>query len=227
MVCNKFIVDLINWMHISEDGILKLKRNIESDHNTITAEIQISDAEIPPKKKRVVWRLNAPEEHWKKFDYELRKLEPKTTQLFASVTDNFDSAYKKFTNGVDTAAPASIGKTTLKNKGGKIVSEELRILRKRKNELRHVLKSDPSHRDQIVQKLKEIQIKIQNEILIEKTKLTNSRFKKMIEDKNRKSYWNETKKINSNSTNESLTVKNEQGKREYNPEKIKETHANH
>ena len=49
-------------MHIDEEGILKLKGNVDTDHNTITAKIQIEEAKIPPKEKKVVCRLNAPEE---------------------------------------------------------------------------------------------------------------------------------------------------------------------
>ena len=116
MVRHKSISDIINWMHIDEEGILKLKGNVDTDHNTITAKIQIEEAKIPPKEKKVVWRLNAPEEHWKKLDHKLRKLEPKITQLFEAVTDDMNTAYKKFTSGVDAAARVSIGKTMLKNK---------------------------------------------------------------------------------------------------------------
>ena len=65
MVYNESILDIINWMQIDEEGLLKLKGNTDTDHNTITAEILISDAEIPPKQKTVVWRLNAPDENWK------------------------------------------------------------------------------------------------------------------------------------------------------------------
>ena len=50
--CHKSIIDIINWMRIDEEGLLKLKGNIDTDHNTITAEIQINNAEIPPKEKK-------------------------------------------------------------------------------------------------------------------------------------------------------------------------------
>ena len=95
MVCNESIVDMVNWMRIDEEGIFKLKGSTDTDHNTITAEIHMPDIEIPPKQKTVVWRLNGPEENWKKFDKELKKLEGKAYQWFQAVENDINPAYSK------------------------------------------------------------------------------------------------------------------------------------
>ena len=119
-------------MRIDETGILKLKGSTDTDHNTITAEIHITDIEIPPKPKTVVWRLNAPEENWKKFDHELKKLEVKAYQWFQTVENDINPAYKKLMKGIDAAARISLGKTTLKNRRGKYSSNEIKQLRQKK-----------------------------------------------------------------------------------------------
>ena len=71
------------------------------------------------------------------------------------------------------------------------------------------------------QQFKDIQEELRNAILVERTNETNAKFQKMIADKSRTTFWGHIKKINRNSANECLTVKNQQGRREYNPEGLK------
>ena len=143
------------------------------------------------------------------------------------VEDDINPAYKKLTKAIDAAARISLGKTTLKNTSKRYVSDEIKRLRHEKKMIQHELKSGTCNRPELILKVKEIQIKLQNEILAVKTDITNRKFKEMIADKSKRNYWKATKKINRNSTNECLTVKNKQGKREYNPDNIKDTVADH
>ena len=73
-----------------------------------------------------------------------------------------------------------------------------------------------------ITQFKDIQERIKNQIIYEKSIKTKQKFEKMINDKSRNTFWKEKKKMSRNPVLESLIIKDEQGMRQYDPEKIKE-----
>ena len=63
----------INEMNIDEDGVMKIKGKNETDHNTISIDINIKNIDRTKKIKRTEWNVNAPTEKWQEYSNELRK----------------------------------------------------------------------------------------------------------------------------------------------------------
>ena len=171
--------------------------------------MQMGDIDIPKPEKKVVWRLNAPSENWRKFDHEIKKLEHKSMLIFDSESDDIDRQYGKLTKAIETAARISLGKTTLKNKKNEIITEEIKTLRTQKRQLKNLIKEEKNDRQELVSQYKEVQRRLRDEILAERTKRTNLKLERIVKDKSRKNFWSEIKKLGRNHTNECLTVKNE------------------
>ena len=57
--------------------------------------------------------------------------------------------------------------------------------------------------------------------------MINLRFQKMLADKSGTTFWKALKRITRSSTTECLTIKDENGKRMFHPEDMKETKALH
>ena len=207
-------------MMIDEKGILKLRGEKESDHNTIVVNLKIEKDEKTKPPKRTKWRLNAPESHWSKFRRELNKLEPETRQIFNSQDLSLDQKYNKWLKNIEGKAWSSIGKTTIRNRPKTQFSDVVKDLRKKKRDLGKKTNDDPAE-------YIEIQTQLRNQILLERTLKTNDQFKKMTQNKNRVFFWKERKRIKRNETNECLTVKNENGDREFDPLNIMNTTANY
>ena len=228
VVCNDRAEKMIKKMTIDEDGIFKLRGRTDSDHNTVIIEINVTNVDYIKPLKKVCWRLKAPDEHWRKFDQELMKIGDESIKLLGAVTDNVDQlnqAYSKLTKKIDNAARSCLGKTTIKPKARKFESDKIKSLRQKKREMKNNLKNVKEGRNELVAKYIDIQKELRNEILLQRIEQTNFQFSKMIEDKSKNTFWNLRKKINRNSANECLTVKNEQGKREHHPEGVKECMA--
>ena len=161
------------------------------------------------------------------FNRKLLKLEKATIENFSRVTDSIDSAYSKLMKGIDSAARIILGKTTVRNKSKNYNSDEIKNLRQNKRAIKNELKFAQDNRSELIAQCKEIQCQIRDRILFEKTQKINIRFTKMLADNSNTTYWKTLKKITRCSTNECLTIKNEDGKREFHPENIKETKAKH
>ena len=114
---------------------------------------------------------------------------------------------------------------TLKDKKSDTFSNVIRNLRREKRMIKNERNQNGNQTN--ITKYKTIQERLRNQILIEKTEKTNSRLKKMTQDKTRIIFWKERKKLNRNFTNSCLTVKNDKGERIHDPEEIKQTTANY
>ena len=69
------------------------------------------------------------------------------------------------------------------------------------------------------------QSKTNYEILLEKSTKINNQFKRMMQDKSRVYFWKERKRLKRNETNECLTVKDNNGNRQFDPKMIMDTTA--
>ena len=136
-----------------------------------------------------------------------------------------DKQYATWLKSIECAARKSIGKTTIKPVKGENFSNMVKSLRSEKRKIKKRLKENDGDPEQLTKSYKEVQEKIRNQILIERTEKTNKQLNKMTEDKSRVIFWKERKKIKRNCLNDCLTVKNEKGERQYAPEKVKETTA--
>ena len=91
---------------------------------------------------------------------------------------------------IEGAARMSIGKTTVRMKRKKKqVSEELKEMRREKRTLKKTLIRSETEQPLILEQYKNIQERIRNQILIEKTKKTNLQLNKMTQDKSRVLFW--------------------------------------
>ena len=81
-------------MHIDEEGLLKVKGQKDTDHNTIVVSLRMDKVNRPKPEKKTNWRLNAPEENWKKFRQELGKLQSTAHQIFSSTDLCIDQKYE-------------------------------------------------------------------------------------------------------------------------------------
>ena len=82
VVMEESIENNVESMKIDEEGIIRMKGEKDSDHNTITLTLKIDGQDVTKPTAKTQWRLNAPENHWKKFRHELSKLEDATKKLF-------------------------------------------------------------------------------------------------------------------------------------------------
>ena len=226
VVANKSLMKNIQSMEIDEKGLLKIRGKKDSDHNTISVKIKLGEEKMKPSKK-VQWRLNAPEECWTKFRRELKRLEPQTHNSIESEHHSIDQKYSRWLKGIENAARISIGKTTTKNRKCDKFSTEIQNLRKEKRLVKKRLDHNNDDQQETLNKYKKIQENLKNQILLERTRKTNLRLKKMTQDKTKIIFWKERKRLNRNETNASLTVKNKSGERVYDPQAIKQTTADY
>ena len=217
----------IKKMCIDEDGILKVKGKKETDHNTISIQINIENTEKIKPTKNVGWCLKAPEEKWKTFEENLKNNYKKATEIILDESLSMDERYNKWFHEIDNAARQSIGKTTYKLNNKKKVSQEIRELQKEKRAIKSQLVGEPDKikRFQLIGKYKELQEKTNEQVSIEQVHQTEIRFNRIINDTTGKAFWKEKKNITRDPTLDMLTVKNNDGVRQYTPEGIKETTA--
>ena len=226
IVAEEIFENRIETMIVDENGLLKMKGEKDTDHNTIILTVRMEEDEKQRPIKKTKWRLNAPEQNWTKFRREMGKLENESKQIFTSPGNSLDQKYTKWIKNIESAARVSIGKTTIKARKKDQVSPILQEMRREKRQLKKILKRSETDQPDTLEQYKSIQEKIRNQILTEKTKKTNAQLNKMTQDKSRVIFWKERKKTMRNHANECVTVKDDSGQRQYDPEKIKETNAN-
>ena len=227
VVSTKEISRSLISMEIDEEGIYKIRGNKNTDHNTIIINIEINKIDKPRAIKHITWRLNAPESSWTKFNTELGELEKTIVNLFKTPNKSINELYSKWLQLVEHAARRTIGKSTFKESRAERFSSVVTELRKRKRDIKNELKKKPSERTNRVNECKEIQEILRQQIQSERAEKIEKRASKILKDNSRTSFWRERKKINKDHTLENLTIKNNEGKRQYDPEKINETMADY
>ena len=217
----------IKEMIIDEEGLLKIKGKKETDHNTISLKIDIENTKKVKPVKNVGWNINAPEEKWKQFEKNLKNNYAKATKIITDESLSIEERYNKWFHQLDDAARQSIGKTTYNSRKKKKESHEIRELQERKKVIKNQLakEKDKERRFLLVGKYKELQNETKEQVIKEQVHHTEVKFNRIANDKSGKTFWKEKKNLTRDSILEMLTVKNDEGIRQYTPEGIKETTA--
>ena len=227
IVANETVKNLVKTMTIDEEGIHKIRGKNQSDHNTILLSIEIEKLDRTRIEKRTVWNLKASEGKWKMYEEELSKRREKASAIIIDPHTPIDIKYKKWIAEIEQAARASIGKTTVKTGGKGKVSLEIKRLQtmkiEKKKEIRE--KTDVAARNNAIGEYKEIQDQIHKQMVTEKTSYIEKKFNQINSDKSRTSFWKEKRQMTRNNNLDALAIKDEKGKRKYEPEEIKECMA--
>ena len=102
-------------------------------------------------------------------------------------------------------------------------------LRKQKKEIRNEIRKQPSgeKRQILFQHYKATQEKIKEQLSNEKSAEVSQKFERIMADKTGHAFWREKKSLTQNPLLNSLTVKNKDGIRQYDPTAVKETMADY
>ena len=123
----------------------------------------------------------------------------------------------------------TIGKTTLKEKRGIRPTDEMKMLQQQKKSLKSEIQNEKNQeeRKKLITRYKQVQERLTECTVNEKTNEITRKFEKMVNDHSKKLYWGANRKAQRDATLESLVVKNENGERQYNPNDIMETMADY
>ena len=81
---------------------------------------------------------------------------------------------------IDRVARTCLGKTTVKNRTGGGDSEEIKMLRQRKRELKNELKGKKHGRNELITMYIDVQKDLRNKMLLQRIEATNHQFTKMV-----------------------------------------------
>ena len=229
VLCTQPVEEWISQMEIDEKGLYKISGKNQTDHNTITIDMTITNPYQIKPIKRTGWNLKAPEEKWTQFEEQLRKLQTDAKKIIEDDNSEFEEKYKKWYNQIDNAARSTIGKTTYKESYKAKPSQETKLLREKKKELKKCIQNekDIERKQPLVNEYKRIQEIAKEQIMKEKAEMIKRKFEKIKNDKTGKSLWKEKKIVTRNPALETLSIKNDRGERQYLPEDIKATTANY
>ena len=213
----------IQKMKIDEKGIAKIKGKQASDHNTITLELNIKNIDRSHVVKRTIWNLKAPEEKWKAFQENIWKNIGKAQVILGDECLSMDEKYKKWTKVIEESAWKTIGKTTLTIGNLEKFSDEVEKLRKQKGPLKKEIQTERNEMEKqmLIDQYKNLQDEIRKLIVEERTEKIRQKFNKIIADKTRTTFWKEKRAAARNPLMETTVIKNEDGKRVYSPQQIK------
>ena len=227
IIANETVEKWITGMIIDEDGLIKVKGKKESDHNTISIKIEIQNIDKIKPIKNIGWNLKAPEEKWNQFEENLKNRYKKATNIIMDENCDIEERYNKWFHELDSAARESIGKNTYKLTNKKKMTKERRELQEDKKTIKKLLdkEKDKDKRFHLVKRYKELQKDTHELITKEQVKETEAKLERIVNDKTGNTFWKEKKKIRRDPVLELLTVKDENGVRQYTPDDIKETTA--
>ena len=219
----------IKHVFIDEEGLMKLKGKKDSDHNTIMIDLNIPAIEKSKPQIKTGWNINADESKWKKFNEELIKRTPKARDIITDPTKSMDERYKKFVNQIEKAAYSSIGKTTFKGKKKQRISSEAQALQDTKKKLKKDIQKE---KDQLIkttltEKYKEVQQQLLDQLTQEKAEEISKKLEKITADGSMNLLWREKRLLTRNPTLEALVIKNDAGKRLYNPDETIDQHTHY
>ena len=135
----------------------------------------------------------------------------------------FQERYKKWYSQLDNAARNSIGKTTFKARGKEKFSHIVRDLQQKKSEARTEIKKSVNHDERmiLIKRYKEVQDEVTAHIELERFEITKQKFERIAADKSLNTFWKEKKRITRDPVLEALTIKDENGYRQFNPNSVK------
>ena len=224
-VAEKWITKVI----IDEDELYKIKGKLNTDHNTILIEIKVPNMEKLKTEKITKWNIRAPSEKWADFSDKLRLNLEKATNELSDPTIPFDTKYKRWYDGIEQMARQTIGKTTIKNKRCSKPTDEMRQLREQKKSLKNEIQNEKNQeeKEKLKAKYREIQDRITDCTVNEKTNEITRKFEKITNDKSKTLYWQASRQACRDPTLESLVVKNSAGERQFDPDGIKDATADY
>ena len=229
IVVSSQVEEWITKMVIDEEELLKLKGKNSSDHNTILVNISIPKLDKTKTNRITGWNIKASNEKWAMFRAEIQKQKDKAIEIFENTNKPFDTRYKQWYEILEKAARNTIGKTTFKTNGKPYQSEEVKqmTLEKRTKKKQIQAEQDKQKKDNLIMEYKNIQESIRNQSVKERAKSIKEKLEKIIADRSRISFWNLKRKITRDPSSESLVVKDADGKRQFEPNAYKETHADY
>ena len=219
----------IDKVNIDEEGLLKIRGKNNTDHNTICINLNVPNVEKTKTINRTGWNLKADDQKWKAFSNELNKRRETATRKITNSEEDIDKRYKKWFNEIDSAARKTIGKTTFKESKKAKVTKDLNELQQQKRNLKNEIQDekDKEKKKNLIISYKEIQEQILKQMTSEKANDIKEKLEKIATDGDRNALWKEKRIMTRNPTLESLIVKNDEGKRLYNPIEIKEQTAHY
>ena len=223
VVCTEEVQRMIQEVVIDEEGLHKLKGTNETDHNSIIVHLNINSMDGINGRKKVDWRLRAPEEKWQQYRDNLGKLRDNLKDHISEpVQQDFSLLYHEWLKEVEHAARNSIGKTTFKNNGKEKFSEQV----KQKRIERRVIKKEFMEEKDIEEKEKkkveyiEKQKEVRQQIEVERKERLLEKIEKMSQQGD-VGFWKERRNIKRDRTEEWAITKDPTGKRLFGPAEIK------
>ena len=219
----------IQQMKIDEEGLVKVKGKNNSDHNTISINITLHTTLHPKTIKRTNWNIHAPEAQWTAFTNELGRQYSKAKAIITNPSENIDTKYKKWLREMENAARRTIGKTTFKEGVKKKPSEKIKDLNGQKKALKTRIQEEKNItlKNTLINAYKEVQEKSRKQIVIEKTNNIKDKLEKIANGPNQNALWKEKKRVLRNPMMECMIVKDNEGKRQFEPNLIKENVASY
>ena len=108
--------------------------------------------------KHTHWNLRASKAKWEKFAMELNRRGRRAAEIMLTPEIDFQSRYKRWYTQLEKVAWASIGKTTVKDKGKEKFSTMVKHLREQKMELKEKIRHEKSLRDRSILIRKKIKL---------------------------------------------------------------------
>ena len=216
-------------MTIDEVGDHRLRNKNDSDHNTIIAELSITEIKTQYEAKASDWNIKAAPEKWQAFRDEIQKSVPKASELMSNWRHNMTDRYNKWEKLIYKAAIKTIGRTTFKSSRNKKTSDEVERLRKERTKCREEFEKETNYetkgvkKEVYVRKQKELASKVEEE---EENEIKD-KFEKMVEEANKGGFWRERRKMNRDVASTWMVTKGEDGKRIFDAEKNKENIASY
>ena len=224
VVANQEAEKMVNKMVIDENGIYKVRGKNDTDHNTICVDIVIDGLNKTKVVRKTDWNLRASSEKWAQFGVQIEQRQTKAKQIITDKSMPFQERYNKWFNQLDTAARETIGKTTFKTGGKEKFSNDVKTMQQEKKVIKQQIRNnmDIGDKGHLIKRYKEIQDKVTTQIQKERQTIANERFERIAADKSKKTFWKEKKRVTRDPVLEALTIKDENGHRQFNPESVKE-----
>ena len=209
---------------IDEDGLVTIRGKKDTDHNTIISTLIMNNIDHTHIVKRTNWNLKASSEKWVQFGDELTRRKVITSDIIGCKNIPLNQRYNLWTKEIENAAFKTIGKTTVKYGGKERFSSEVNALCKQKRETKRNIsqQTNMDEKNRLICAYKDIQLQIREQMTNEKAELIEAKFMKIIADKSQSTFWKEKKKLTKNPVLESLIIKDENGRRLFSPEEVKE-----
>ena len=210
--------DQITGLEIDDIGRWRLKGKEETDHNTITFEIQSQKPPFMTKKtKKKRWILDK-KEAWEKFNNYLKE-EHKNNGA-----NDYDTYKKMINKGLEIHIP----KITIKDHGKGKESQKTKTLReemrKRRKETQNMKNMNLMDKRELIERYIEAQIKLRDSIADDEKEKLQQKIKKIATEakKSPDVIWKIAKKLKRNVAEEKETTKTEEGIELKNPQEAME-----